>query len=331
MRLVSLFAILVMVLSLSPNLALADDPVAVAVMDFSSKGGVTQEQMDALGDMLANNIRSAGNYKVIGKSDIRAALNMETQKQLLGCNDESCIAEIGGALGVRWVVLGNISQFGDLFLLNLKLLDVDKVTVLQGVSKKIDGGQAALIDALPVAAAELMKAAEKSMGMVAKTTTVDKPKDTPVDTPKDTTVDKPKDTTVDKPKDTTVDKPKDTINLGSGSMTEVGTTAPARERSSYNLWGHITLWSGVAALGASGAFFAVSKKKANDYFDEDIIEAANASRQWAGMAWGALGLGVALAATGVTLWILEPDEPGIAATISPTPDGGAMLGIGGRW
>ena len=311
MRLVGLFAILVMVLSLSPNPALADDPVAVAVMEFASKGGVTQEQMDALGDMLANNIRASGNYKVIGKSDIRAALNMENHKQLLGCSDESCIAEIGGALGVRWVVIGNISQFGELFLLNLKLLDVDKVTVLQGVSKKIEGGQAALIDALPVAAAELMKAAEKSMGMLAKATPPTDAKDTPADTPKDT--------------------PKDTVNLGSGSMTEVGTTAPARERFNYNLWGHVTLWSGVAALGASGAFFAVSKKKANDYFDEGIIEAAEASRRWAGIAWGALGLGVALAATGVTLWMLEPDEPGIAATLSPTPDGGAMLGIGGRW
>ncbi|MBW2704339.1 MAG: hypothetical protein JRF33_26270 [Deltaproteobacteria bacterium] len=290
-------ALLVLALSIITSLAFAQEPVPVAVMEFASKGGVTQEQMDALGDMLANNIRAAGKYKVIGNSDIRAALNLESQKQLLGCNDDSCVAEIGGALGVRWVVLGNISQFGETYLLNLKLLDVEKVSVAQGISKKIDGGQSALIDALPIAAAELMKAAEQAMGMG------ESPKDNP------------------KPKD---DTPKVT-------MADVGTTAPARGGFNHNLWGHIGLWSGVGMLAVSGTCFALAKKEANAYFDESEMDAADKSRTFAGVAWGTLGLGVALAATGVTLWLMESDQPGVTATVAPTGDGGAMLGIVGRW
>ena len=137
--------------------------VTVAVMEFTSKGGVTQEQMDALGDMVANRIRGMGEYEVIGKSDIRAALQLAQQKQMLGCDSDSCMAEIGGALGVRWMVMGNISLFGKTYLLNLTLLDVERVKVAQGLSKTFKGGEDALVEAVPAAVKELMAAAHKDL------------------------------------------------------------------------------------------------------------------------------------------------------------------------
>ena len=137
--------------------------VTVAVMEFTSKGGVTQEQMDALGDMVANQIRGMGEYEVIGKSDIRAALQLEQQKQMLGCDSESCMADIGGALGVRWMVMGNISLFGKTYLLNLKLLDVERVKVARGLSKTLKGGEDALVESVPAAVLELMAAAHKDL------------------------------------------------------------------------------------------------------------------------------------------------------------------------
>ena len=147
----------------SPVHAEEQTAVSVAVMEFTSKGGVTQEQMDALSDMVANRIRGLGNYQVIGKSDIRAALHLEQQKQMLGCDNESCMAEIGGALGVRWMVVGNVSLFGKTYLLNLKLIDVEKVKVAQGLSKTIKGGEDALVEALPSAVDELMAAAHTDL------------------------------------------------------------------------------------------------------------------------------------------------------------------------
>ena len=159
--------------------------VTVAVMEFASKGGVTQEQMDALGDMVANQIRGLGKYEVIGKSDIRAALHLEQQKQMLGCDSESCMAEIGGALGVPWMVIGNISLFGKTFLLNLKLLDVGRVKVIQGLSKTIKGGEDALVEAVPAAVLELMAAAHKDLTgeKVPESVAVEKATSTPKVTP----------------------------------------------------------------------------------------------------------------------------------------------------
>ncbi len=143
--------------------AVAQEQVAVAVMEFTSKGGVDQDQMDALGDMMANEIRNMGPYRVIGKSDIRAALQLEQQRSLLGCDGTSCIAEVGGALGVRWVVLGNISLFGKTYLMNLKMMDAANVTVASSVSRTVKGEQDKLIELLPDAVRALFKGARKKI------------------------------------------------------------------------------------------------------------------------------------------------------------------------
>jgi TolB-like protein len=164
------FRALVLVLVVfSASSTMADEPISIAVMEFTSKGGVTQDQMDALSDMLSNQIRSMGNYKVIGKSDIHSMLTLEEQKQRLSsCTDQSCLAEIGGALGARWVVVGNVSLFGKTYLLNLKLIDVAGANVASGISRSIEGGEDQLLAELPGVAKELFDAVAHRFKTAAK-------------------------------------------------------------------------------------------------------------------------------------------------------------------
>jgi len=285
----------------------AAEETSIAVMEFASKGGVSQEQMDALSDMLANEIRNRGEYRVIGKSDIRTALNLEEQKTMLGCNDNSCLAEIGGALGVRWVVVGNVSLFGETFLLNLKLMDVEAVKVAWGTSKKVTGGQAKLIDALALAVGEMMTSFGKPPKEV---------KDTGVSDPAPPIV-----APIIPPK---TEKP---IVL----EIDAGETHP------YNTWGHVTFWSGLGLtlIGAVAAGLATDAGK--NYADtempmDDRLDSADKSRTWAGVMWVGVVLGIGSMTTGVVLWLLEPDAPGTTTALSLTPDGqGAQLTIGGRW
>lgn len=98
-----------------------------AVMEFASKGGISKDRAEALGDLVANTIRGYGKYDVIAKADIKTMLGMAKAKEALGCDDESCLAEIGGALGVEYVVAGNLSLMGKTYLLNLKVIDQRKV------------------------------------------------------------------------------------------------------------------------------------------------------------------------------------------------------------
>lgn len=163
-------AILVVLLS-SSVFAAGDEPVSIAVMEFSSKGGVSQDQMDALSDLLAGRIEALGDFQVIGRADIQAMLSLEEQKQRLSaCDDQACLAELGGALGVRWVVVGNVSKFDQTYLLNLKLIDVARVQVAGRVSRSLTGGQSELVAVLPAATRALFEQAAGRLGIELKET-----------------------------------------------------------------------------------------------------------------------------------------------------------------
>jgi len=320
--------LLVVILAwLLPLTTRAEQDIRIAVMEFASKGGVSQKQMDALGDLLANEIRAMGKYRVIGKSDIRTALDIETQKNLVGCNDESCIAEIGGALGVRWVIVGNISKFGEKFLLNLKIMDAEKIRVVKGVSKKVEGGEGALIDALSIAAKELIEGARSEIhpGEEATKPVPDKPvPDKPV--PDKPVPDKP---VPDKP---IVSDPKPSL-----PPPTIEESAPS---SSLNTWGHITFWSGVGltVLGIAGTAGGVmDADKYADYSlqDSERLAALKSARDWTTVMWIGYGTGFALMATGAALWIFDAmsdSAPQTSAAVAPTLDGqGLVLTLGGRW
>jgi hypothetical protein len=48
--------------------------------------------------------------------------------------------------------------------------------------------------------------------------------------------------------------------------------------------------------------------------------------------WVGYATGAALMATGIILWVLEPDEPGISAGVAPAATGdGLVFSVGGRW
>ena len=135
--------------------ATAEALPTLAVLEFAAKGGVSQDAVDALADLVASEVLKRGAHKVIGKADIKSLLGYEKIKDALGCEEASCLAEIGGALGVDLILVGNVSQFDEVFLLNLRLIDPKKAEVGARVSRKVPGGQAALLDAVSPAVGEL--------------------------------------------------------------------------------------------------------------------------------------------------------------------------------
>ncbi|HUU01546.1 MAG TPA: CsgG/HfaB family protein [Myxococcota bacterium] len=149
--------LLITLVSLLASLPLqADEPIGVAVLQFESKGGIPQNRMEALSDMVAQRIQQAGNFRVIGKSDITNMLNMEEHRmKLSGCTDSSCLAEIGGALGVQYLTAGNISAFGEKYLLNLKFIDVGRAEVASRITRTVEGVENLLAE-VPAAVDELL-------------------------------------------------------------------------------------------------------------------------------------------------------------------------------
>jgi len=142
---------------LLPGLALAAERPKLAVMDLAAKSGIEQAQLDVLGDMLATEIRVIGLHEVVTKSDIQSMLGLERSKELRACDDASCMAEIGGALGVELMVSGNVGRFGKVYAVNLKLINVKQAKVDNSVFRKVEGGEQALLDDFPIAVRQLLR------------------------------------------------------------------------------------------------------------------------------------------------------------------------------
>jgi outer membrane receptor protein involved in Fe transport len=139
--------------------------VTIGVMEIKGVG-IEQEKVDVIADIIAELISKLGDVRVVSKADIQSMLNLEKQKRLAGCDDKECFAEVAGALGMPWMVTGNIGRFGESFVINLKLIDVRNAHVVGRTTRKVSGDEEDLLDALPDATRELLETAVSRLPVV---------------------------------------------------------------------------------------------------------------------------------------------------------------------
>jgi TolB-like protein len=111
----------------------------VAIMPFDRR------QLDAtltetLLDTFQIGFAQASGLSVIGQGDIVALVGLEKQKELMGCDTGSCVAELGGALGVRFMVVGRFAKVGTSYLLLVKMIDVTKGGVVAQDQETVTAG-----------------------------------------------------------------------------------------------------------------------------------------------------------------------------------------------
>jgi hypothetical protein len=89
--------------------------------------GLTINGLDpALAGPLTDHLgRAFPGVRVISPRDMAALIGLERQKELLGCTDASasCMAELGNALGVQGVMLGDLVKLGGTVQINVRIID----------------------------------------------------------------------------------------------------------------------------------------------------------------------------------------------------------------
>ncbi|MDF1565062.1 MAG: PEGA domain-containing protein [Deltaproteobacteria bacterium] len=144
--------------------ASAEELPQLAVMDLKG-GGVSEDLVSVVSASVARAARDTEAFSVISGADIRALLSLEAQKQLCGVDSESCLAEIGGALGADYMIQGGLKKVGEQTILDLVLMEVAKAKVLNRVSRTVKGDAGGLIDEVPNATVQLLsKALEGRLG-----------------------------------------------------------------------------------------------------------------------------------------------------------------------
>jgi len=155
-----LLAVLVHSGAMSLLPAVAAKPVAddgkpgIAALDLVAVKGVDPAVARLLNEAMLSRLKASGRFSsILGSSDLKAMLSMEQQKAALGCGDDSCLAELGGALGVPLLFSADVGVVGGRFMLNIKILKVDEARVadrrtsiyanegelLEGLHAAIDG------------------------------------------------------------------------------------------------------------------------------------------------------------------------------------------------
>ncbi|HET7824693.1 MAG TPA: PEGA domain-containing protein [Anaeromyxobacter sp.] len=117
--------------ALLPAAAAAQAKPRLAVLDFTANGA-SKELASAAGGVAANELDRLGAFHVVTSEAIRSMLAFEKQRQMLGCTDAGCMAELGGALGVDWLVSGKVTRLApqggvpETFTVDLTLTAVKK-------------------------------------------------------------------------------------------------------------------------------------------------------------------------------------------------------------
>lgn len=136
--------------------AAADQSDKIAVMAVRKDVEVPEGTLRTLNEVLLNEFHQQGKLEVLGMSDIASMLALEQQRQQFAeCTDDSCLAEIGGALGVQLMAASSLGAVGEQYVFNVKIVDVRKARVLSRTS-----------EIMPKSDTELIAGMRKAVGRV---------------------------------------------------------------------------------------------------------------------------------------------------------------------
>lgn len=117
----------------------------VGLLEMTVEGGTDPVISAQLTNRLAELLAARPDYKVIAPDDIRALLEREATLQMLGCDDDSCLAEIGGALGADILIKGRVSKLDSGYAVSLSAVDPVQAEVLGRASQSWGGASIGLL------------------------------------------------------------------------------------------------------------------------------------------------------------------------------------------
>jgi TolB-like protein len=149
-------ALVAALLAASPEVA----PTKIAVLPLTAGEGISDKTAASLTEAAAAEVRRVPGIQLITQQDVVTLMGFKRERALLGCQEESCVAEVGGAIGVDRLVIGTLSKLGESLFATLKLMDVKRGKVLSQSDRRLRNGTIDdLLDALPAMTTELMAAA----------------------------------------------------------------------------------------------------------------------------------------------------------------------------
>jgi hypothetical protein len=131
-------------------------PTKILVLPIRAVGGTTPSTCGLLTSFLLSKLFEVEHLSAVGKGDVEAVVSAEKQREALGCNDVTCMAELGGSLGADLVLYGELGTVGTKYNLNVSVVDSTKAKVAARASLVVEQNEDKLMQALPGLVADVV-------------------------------------------------------------------------------------------------------------------------------------------------------------------------------
>jgi TolB-like protein len=103
---------------------LSAEPMKVLVLDLRAES-VPEQTARLIRDEIAVDMGRDDRLDVLSSEDLRRVVDLDAEKKTMGCDEGSCLAEVGAALGARYIVHGSIGVLGSSTIVHLNLFDTE--------------------------------------------------------------------------------------------------------------------------------------------------------------------------------------------------------------
>ena len=145
----------IVLLSLLSSLLAQDGKLAISILDFTGED-VSDKLLRACYQKLETSLIESNRFTVIAKNQ-REQILEEMKFQNSGMCDEACAVEIGQLVGAEFLMIGAIIGFGDLYQINIKIVNIEKGDVVEKVTKEITGNLPDLLNGMAESSREITR------------------------------------------------------------------------------------------------------------------------------------------------------------------------------
>ena len=129
-------------------------PHRLAAQSFAGVG-IDASKAQFFSDYFADQVSASGRVRVTTPAEIAAQLGVERQRQLLGCDEGACVAELVGALDAEGLIVGSVAKIDEELAVQLKVVGRGERLIAAFATRV--SSERALLDFLARSAGELVE------------------------------------------------------------------------------------------------------------------------------------------------------------------------------
>ncbi len=118
----------------------------IAVLEFQSAGGLEKNELSILTNRFRGILVQTNAFEVIERDKMGEILKEQDFSMSDHCNSAECAVQIGQLLGVKYMIAGDISKFGQTYAIDLRMISVKTGKIEQTKTKDYVGKYEGLLD-----------------------------------------------------------------------------------------------------------------------------------------------------------------------------------------